>query len=40
MGAAPDAIPNRFARGEPADIVILADTALDKLIADGKAVAG
>lgn len=40
MGNAPDAIPQRLERGEPADIVILAGPALDKLIADGKAVAG
>jgi molybdate transport system substrate-binding protein len=40
MGTAPDAIPNRLARGEPADILILASGALDKLIAAGKAVPG
>lgn len=40
MGAAPDAIPNRLARGEPADVLILAAGALDKLAADGKAVPG
>lgn len=40
MGAAPDAIPNRLARGEQADIVILAAEAFDKLVADGKGVAG
>jgi molybdate transport system substrate-binding protein len=38
MGATPQAIPNRLARGEHADVVILADTSLDKLIADGKVV--
>lgn len=40
MGAAPDAIPNRLARGEPADIVILAAEAFDKLAAEGKGVPG
>lgn len=40
MGAAPDAIPNRLARGEPADIVILAADAFDKLVKDGKGAAG
>jgi molybdate transport system substrate-binding protein len=40
MGTTPTSIPNRLARGEPADIVILARTALDRLAADGKVVAG
>ena len=40
MGAAPDAIPNRLARGEPADIVILAADAFDKLVSDGKGMPG
>ena len=40
MGAAPDAIPQRLARNEPADIVILAGDAFDKLVADGKGMAG
>lgn len=40
MGAAPDAIPNRLARGEPADVVILAGDAFDKLVKDGKGMAG
>jgi molybdate transport system substrate-binding protein len=40
MGAAPDAIPNRLARGEPADIVILAADAFDKLVSDGKGIPG
>ncbi|WP_066715990.1 MULTISPECIES: substrate-binding domain-containing protein [Hyphomicrobiales] len=40
MGAAPDAIPNRLARGEPADVVILAGEAFDKLVEDGKGMAG
>jgi molybdate transport system substrate-binding protein len=40
MGNAPDSIPNRLNRGEPVDVVILASTALDDLIARGKVVAG
>jgi molybdate transport system substrate-binding protein len=40
MGGAPDSIPSRLDRGEPADVVILASTALDDLIAKGKVVAG
>jgi molybdate transport system substrate-binding protein len=40
MGAAPDAIPNRLARGEPADVVILAAEAFDKLAQDGKGQPG
>jgi molybdate transport system substrate-binding protein len=40
MGAAPDAIPNRLARGEPADVVILAAEAFDKLARDGKGMPG
>jgi len=36
MGATPTAIPNRLARGEPADIVILARSALDALVQAGK----
>jgi len=35
MGATPTAIPNRLARGELTDIVILARTALDRLVKDG-----
>lgn len=35
MGVAPDAIPQRMARGEPADVVILARSALDALVAAG-----
>jgi molybdate transport system substrate-binding protein len=38
MGATPAAIPNRLARGESADIVILARTALDQLARDGMVV--
>jgi molybdate transport system substrate-binding protein len=33
MGNAPDAIPQRLARGEPTDIIILARTALDEFAA-------
>jgi molybdate transport system substrate-binding protein len=40
MGAAPDAIPNRLARGEAADVVILAAEALDALAAQGRVVPG
>jgi molybdate transport system substrate-binding protein len=40
MGSAPDTIPNRLARGEPIDVVILASSALDDLIAQGKVVTG
>jgi molybdate transport system substrate-binding protein len=39
MGATPQAVPNRIARGEPVDVVIVVGDALDKLIKDGKAVA-
>lgn len=40
MGGAPDSIPVRLEHGEPADIVIMADTALEDLIKKGKVVAG
>ena len=40
MGSAPDSIPSRLQRGEPVDVVIMADTALDDLIKQGKVVAG
>ena len=40
MGSSPDAIPNRLQRGDPIDVVILAASALDGLIADGKVVRG
>ena len=40
MGGAPDSIPSRLDRGEPADVVILAAAALDDLIAQGKVVKG
>ncbi|WP_250516622.1 substrate-binding domain-containing protein [Caballeronia sp. INDeC2] len=35
MGQAPEAIPNRLARGEPADVVIMVGYALDDLIKRG-----
>jgi molybdate transport system substrate-binding protein len=40
MGSAPDSIPVRLQRGEPADIVILASTALDDLVAHGMVTRG
>ena len=40
IGPAPTAIPNRLQRGEPIDVVILAASALDDLIKDGKVAAG
>jgi molybdate transport system substrate-binding protein len=36
MGTAPDSIPMRLERGEPADVVILARPALDQLVKQGK----
>jgi molybdate transport system substrate-binding protein len=40
MGGAPDSIPSRLGRGEPADVVIVASAALDDLIKQGKVVPG
>jgi molybdate transport system substrate-binding protein len=40
QGGAPDSIPSRLGRGEPADLVILAAPALEALIKDGKVAAG
>jgi molybdate transport system substrate-binding protein len=40
MGETPNAIPARLARHEPADVVILARSGLDKLVADGSVVPG
>lgn len=40
MGNAPDSIPSRLARGEAFDVVILADSGLDKLVEEGKVAAG
>jgi molybdate transport system substrate-binding protein len=39
MGDTPQAVPNRIARGEPVDVVIVVGEALDKLTRDGKVVA-
>lgn len=40
LGGAPDSIPMRLERGEPVDVVIVASTALDELIRQGKVVPG
>ncbi|MBM3819984.1 MAG: ABC transporter substrate-binding protein [Acidimicrobiia bacterium] len=40
LGNAPDSIPMRLQRGEPADVVILAAAALDDLIAQGTVARG
>lgn len=40
MGNAPDSIPSRLQRGEPADVVIMAAPALDDLIKNGQARPG
>ncbi len=40
VGNSAHSIPNRLQRGEPADLVILAADALEKLIAQGQVVAG
>jgi len=40
MGKSPEAIPNRLARGEPADAVIMVGYALDDLIKQGKVISG
>src|SRR5258708_3342334 len=40
IGPAPEAIPNRLQRGEAIDVVILAASALDGLINDGKVATG
>lgn len=39
MGDRPQAVPNRIARNEPVDVVIINTAPLDRLIADGKLVA-
>jgi len=39
MGKTVDAVPQRLARGEDVDVVIMVGYALDKLIADGKIIA-
>jgi molybdate transport system substrate-binding protein len=40
MGGAPDSIPVRLARGESADVLIMAGSAVDTMIKDGKAQSG
>lgn len=40
MGVGADSIPNRIARGEAVDVIIVAAASLDELIRDGKVVAG
>ncbi len=40
MGATATAIPNRLARGEPADVLLMVGAALATLLADGRAVQG
>jgi molybdate transport system substrate-binding protein len=40
MGTAPDAIPVRLQRGEPADVLIMVGSALDGLAQQGKVVPG
>jgi molybdate transport system substrate-binding protein len=40
MGDTPDAIPSRLRRGEPVDVLILADSALDELMKQGRVRAG
>jgi molybdate transport system substrate-binding protein len=38
MGTGPDSIPNRVQRGEPVDVVIMAEASLEQLITDGLVV--
>jgi len=40
MGSSPTSIPARLQRGEPADLVVLVGTELDRLIAEKLALAG
>jgi molybdate transport system substrate-binding protein len=40
MGGAPDSIPVRLAKGEPADVVIMAASAVDELIRQGRVKPG
>jgi len=40
MGETPQAIPNRLARGESADVVIMARSALDTLVKNGFVLPG
>jgi molybdate transport system substrate-binding protein len=39
MGDTPQAVPNRIARGEPVDVVIIVGEALDDLVKNGKVAA-
>ena len=38
MGESKEAIPNRLARGEQADVLIMVGYALDRLIKEGKVI--
>ena len=40
MGVGVDSIPNRIARGEAVDVIIVAAATLDEMIRDGRVVAG
>ena len=40
MGTTAEAIPNRLARGEPADVLIMVGSALDGLVKQGAVTAG
>jgi len=40
MGSGADSIPSRLQRGEPADVVIVEDSALNALIRDGRVIDG
>lgn len=40
MGTGPDSIPDRLLRGEPVDVVIVADAALADMIRNGQVAAG
>src|ERR1700738_4701538 len=40
MGDTPQAVPNRIARGEPVDVVIIVGEAFDDLVKNGKVAAG
>ncbi len=39
-GLGEDSIPSRVRRGEPVDVVVLADAAIEELIKEGRIVAG
>src|SRR3954470_5267745 len=40
VAGAPDSIPDRLARGERADVLIMAGSGIDALVKAGRAVAG